>query len=344
MRKYSTSALTKANRCVRKWAFCYLAGLEEPSGPGAAFGQGFHDRRERHLRGEIVPDLEPEGLEFLPAPSTPGLELERSFDIIIRGRWFTGRKDVEYPGVIGDHKTGTEFRYTAGKLAKDWQANLYAAETLARTGATDVELQWWQYRKACADPCERRHEKHYTEPAAKLVRLRLSRDDVAPVLEDMVALANRLHEFEEAGATPDDLPYNKSACDDFGGCPYFLICKQELFPMSETHDETISRLTKRRKGINPTALPTPESSGLPPLPPLPDQSMPPLPPSANMAPVHQLAADLAVPAGPPSLYTDDSRGNVRADPNGAAGVLARSELLTFALYHEALGRYFRGQL
>jgi len=278
LRSYSASSLTTAAACLRKFGFKYIAGLEEPSGPAAAFGTEFHARRDRYLRGEEVPDLEREGLEYLPAPNTPGLEIEREFGIVIRGVWFTGRKDFELPGIVGDHKTGTEFRYTPGKLKKDWQANLYAAESMHRAGgAPAVELHWICYRRACPPDCGRRHVEHYTEPAAKPVVVTVTRADVAPVIEEMHELASILAVLEDAGAEPLDLPPSPAACDDFGGCPYIDLCPtvERLFPMAQTPEEVLAAI-RARKGVNPPAPPpaptlvlTPGNGGAPGTPPPP---------------------------------------------------------------------------
>ncbi len=296
--------------------------MPEPSGPGAAFGSEFHDRRERYLRGETVEGLEQLGLEFLPRPGAPGLEIEQPFDIIIRGQWFTGRKDYELPGpIVGDHKTGKEFRYSPAKLAKDPQGALYAAESMARTGSQYCDLHWACYRVACTPDCSRKH-KHYNAPEAKLVQVRLSRDDVAPILEEMVELAAQLDALEQAGAKPEDLPTNIDACGKYGGCPYYETCRPGV-NMAETPKEVIERL--RASGINPP--PPPPAAAAPPPPP-PAVAAPPPPP----------------PPAPPPPVVAPSGGHVIAPPGvELENRLTKKELVALAIEHEEIAACLRAK-
>jgi PD-(D/E)XK nuclease superfamily len=341
--RHSVSSLSTWWDCPRKWAWKYVEGLLEESAPSAARGIEAHELLARYLNGEEL-DLPPWiriGLPLLPQPKT--CQVEERFYLTIRGIEFQGAKDVQdltrpIP-FVSDHKTTKHFRRakSANKLRTDPQAALYAADAMIRTGADQCDIQWTYF---LADPEE--------EPNVKPVVVRLTRADVAPVLERMHQTASEIESLLALEPRAIDFPPNPEACEMYmdregnGKCPFIERCnltaEEKLFPMTVPIEQVMASVRAVTKGINPPPLAPAEPA--PPRPTAAKPPPPPPPPAKSKGP-----PPLPVPAKPPR--PDSPTETVvppvlRPPPHEET--LAKSEWLTFALYHEAMAKFCRNNL
>ena len=255
--------------CARKWGWRYLDGIRSPPGPAQALGDRVHKVLEAWLRDGTAPDpltkegaIATAGLHLLPAPRT--VRVEGEFGLEMGATRWIGYKDFQSltgtRPLVGDHKTTGDFRWmkTPEELRTNYQAALYAADAMHRTGADACDLTWVYYRTRGA-------------PAAKRVHLRVTRSDVAPTLERLVTLASEMSALEAGGCKAMDLPPNASACGAFGGCEHVDRCNLSPGERMQSHMSQAERLAgllsrvQGAKGINPPA-PAPEPAAPAPSP------------------------------------------------------------------------------
>lgn len=255
--------------CPRRWAWRKLDRIKTEPSPAIQLGREVHKHLELWLRSGVRPPIEERagaiafsGLSFLPQPGEPGLELEQPFAITLGGHRFHGLKDWQRLGLdvpeVGDHKTTGDLdnAKTPEELRTNFQAALYAADAMHRTGKPVADLVWVYYRTA-----EKRKRK--AEPR----RLRIYREDITPVLQRGIAVADAMAEIERLGLKAADLPYNAAACEAFGGCEYTKNCG--LLPLERLlgimSDPKVNDWLERMKsrGVNPPA-PSPQPPAAPP--------------------------------------------------------------------------------
>lgn len=321
---FSASQVGTFDLCARKWAFSKIDGLRSPPGPSAALGLDVHGQIERWLKDGIplnmtVPSgpIAMAGLHLLPMPKTAGLRVEEEFTIEICGHKFRGYKDYEifHPRpipLVGDHKSTKDFRWAKtdavhppiegedNRLRADIQANLYAAHAMWVTGSEWCDLEWMYYRTTGA-------------PAVHPVRLRLHRNEVAPVLERVVKSCNTMTALLDMAADKGlralDIPPNARACDAFGGCEFQGLCNlspaQRMTSIMAQQVHSQDLLTQlqsmqqnngqsMQNGINPPPN-TPQAYAPPPLP--GGQMQLPMAPPQQMAP----------PGPPPQMIVVDGK-------------------------------------
>ncbi|KKN75955.1 hypothetical protein LCGC14_0375120 [marine sediment metagenome] len=217
--------------CQRKWAFRYIAGIDAPSHPSAQKGTAVHTVLEQWLAYGTVIDLdatvEIDGKPFkpgpiaaamikhLPHPGTCGTE--RHIFVRTPVAHYQGHIDwdvlkLEIPK-IGDHKTTSNFKWakTAEDLKKDPQANIYAAATMAETGADAVDLQWTYGRTV-------------GKPVTKVVHLRLYRAEVERNFDELDETSAEILAAKAAGLPPLEHDFNANACEAYGGCFHRDTC------------------------------------------------------------------------------------------------------------------------
>lgn len=210
--------------CPRKWAWASIEGLKRKDTESSALGDAIHGQLEAWLREGRALDLTTpagqialSGVHLLPKPRTPGLDVEAWYGLQVGGHRFRGKKDWQRLGLpvpeVGDHKSTKKTLYvkSADDLRTDVQAALYAADAMHRTGAHACDLVWVYY----LTKGPRR---------AKRVHLRVTRDDVRPVLARAVAVADAMAAAEAKNLRALDLPPNPNACDAFGGCDFKEQC------------------------------------------------------------------------------------------------------------------------
>ena len=207
--------------CPRKWAFIKIDGLEAPPNAAAALGLRVHDVLELFLgEGEDI-DTDTEegqiafpGVRLLPVPRYPGMRLEGWFAIQFGAAAYVGYKDVEIIRAgerpqVKDHKTTRSFTWmkTQKELLRDVQAGLYAADSMIKTGWSEVELEWIYYR---------------TEGSrqAKPVQVTINREQVSRILTGVDETAREMIAIKESGVSAIDVTPDYSGCSKFGGCPF----------------------------------------------------------------------------------------------------------------------------
>ena len=275
----SASALEAFDLCPRKWAWRKLDGVKVPSSPSAAFGSSVHAQIERWLIHGTPFDLTTEAgecalacLHLLPKPGTPGMRVEKSFILKAWGLTFFGYKDIELVdgpnaetdlGIpeVWDHKTTGDpkrWAHSPETLLENLQAGLYAAHTMASTGANSCNLVW-NYVKS---------KPPYK--AGPTVRLTVTRDTITPTLARIRDLAETMHLIRLSGLRAKDLPYNAGACEAFGGCAYQAHCNltpQErmasiMGSISDEQREALKRkLAEKMGGAGSDVNPPADSSG-----------------------------------------------------------------------------------
>jgi CRISPR/Cas system-associated exonuclease Cas4 (RecB family) len=219
---HSASALQDYDLCPRKWAWRKLDGFKAPDNPAAEFGKEVHSQIESWLRDGKPFDLTTEAgecalasLHYLPKPGTPGMHVETPFLLNGWDHKFFGYKDVELPGpVVWDHKTSKDpakWGYTVETLPDNIQAALYAAHAMVKAGTDHCDLVWNYIRT----------KRPYRGTP---IRVRVIRERIEPTLIKIRRLANEMSAIRDSGLKALDLPFNASACEGFGGCPYRALC------------------------------------------------------------------------------------------------------------------------
>jgi hypothetical protein len=170
---------------------------------------------------------------------------------IIHGR------DVPF---VSDHKTTSDLVWakSADDLVDDVQATLYAADGMLLAHSTACDLQWTYGRTRGA-------------PVSLPVVRRVTADEIAPRIAKTAATAQVLRELFEEQPHWLDVPYDASACDKFGGCPFRGRCNltpqeriQSIMAQETQHSAFLNKLrAKRGNGAAPTTHPAPVSPTVP---------------------------------------------------------------------------------
>lgn len=247
MELVSATQISNYDDCKRKWVWRSIAKIESEQHPSAKLGTEVHEQLELYLREGRTFDysrdsgyIAASGLAFLPAPLTPGLELERHFDDLPSPSWRThafgyqGYLDMYHresrvmpglpEGVVGiplvsDFKTTSNLRYakSESRLATDVQAIIYATWALRETRADAVDLAWIYMQTRNARKAVRRH-------------LRVLAPHVIDQFKRIDERAVGMHELKAALASVDpakaafEVEPNIDMCDEYGGCPYRANC------------------------------------------------------------------------------------------------------------------------
>lgn len=250
-KQISASALATFDLCPRKWAWKEIAGIKPEPNASAAFGTAVHDQIERYYRDGRPFDLRtPEGEtalaghHLLPARG-PEVEVERPFTLLWGGISFGGRKDLEVPGTVFDHKTTKDLRWakTPEELATDYQSVLYGVEHMVRRGLDRVGLRWVYYRTRAP------HK-------AMAVDLTIGLQDEATqtTMARAVERGRVMLRLIDQCKDPLDLPPVGDACAAYGGCPHQSRCNLtngERLRSIMTNEELLAKIAAR---VNP---PTP---------------------------------------------------------------------------------------
>lgn len=245
----SASQLKSFLACPRKWAFDKVDRVPRPDTPSTALGTRVHEILEDWLRDGTPPDLNEvftyenpkrpgeqvvrhpgriahAGLHLLPAPRTPGLEIEGWLSLRTRATVWSGRLDLRYvdadgTAVVHDHKTTSSpaFAQTPESLRRDPQALLYAASEMVRLNVDRVRLDWLYLPTAGG--------------RAWKVSLPVLRDEITPDLDRLEDTAALMQRTIASGLTARDIPGNPGACNDFGGCEYALVCDKTTLPPTD---------------------------------------------------------------------------------------------------------------
>jgi CRISPR/Cas system-associated exonuclease Cas4 (RecB family) len=238
--RLSASQVQTFSDCPRKWAWRYVAGVEEPPSPAAELGRAVHAELEKYLRGGDI-DFTTEvgyiavaGIEHLPKPGTVGLRIEEEFHFEgPSGHSYLGYKDLEVPGVVHlaqlgvvyDHKTTSDLKWqkTEDDLKRDIQATLYAVDYFRNhPDESEVELRWVYY------------QTKNTKKSA-ITRLRVHQTDAWNRFLEIEQIAETMSTAAEK--QPLDLPPNINHCSAYGGCPHQGRCNLSPFEKMRSHVE-----------------------------------------------------------------------------------------------------------
>lgn len=250
------SAMQTYDLCPRKWAWDDIERIPRSGSNHAAwFGTAVHAQIERWLRDAIPFDLTTEAgecalacLHLLPKPRTPGMLVENPFTMWWKDIKFQGTKDLEFVEgerpTVWDHKTSSapkRWGLTTETLPENIQAVLYAVQAMVRSGSDSCDLVW-NYLTS------KRPYKAY------LVRVTVTRESVQPTLKRITELASEMVLIRNTGLRALDLPFNPSACEAYGGCPYRELCNLSADdrlraimsdPSADKKAELLARLGKK---------------------------------------------------------------------------------------------------
>lgn len=218
MKPLSPSEISTYELCPRKWAWKYVAKLPTPPNRYAEFGIAFHKHNELWLRERKIPEgyaseASLAVIPLLPPPQTAGLRIEEHFEFEAVGHTWHGYKDLEHNAHIYDYKSTSDLCWakTPEQLEQDPQATQYAWDTMLRDGVDAVAVTWLYVTR---DKRPKRLPVHHV--------LRL--DVIAPRLAQSAATADEIRLMRATVSEPLEVPYNATACDAFGGCPFKAKC------------------------------------------------------------------------------------------------------------------------
>ena len=219
----SASQLSTFTLCQRKWAWRYIAGVQEPSGAAAVLGGEVHSVLEAWLASGVAPDRSTRpgtialaGLKHLPPPGS-GV-VEHGFLLHTPRNTYIGYIDWQgfFDGLVTilDHKTTSNLAYakTAEDLLSDIQALIYALFACIAWNTKEVQLKWVYYTTASTprSPAPTKTKIH--------LPLVLDRFDAIETVGEEIGrhIAHQTH--------PLALPATVSACGAYGGCPHRTRC------------------------------------------------------------------------------------------------------------------------
>jgi hypothetical protein len=220
----SPSQVSTFEDCNRKWAWEWLDGLRGPKHPSAEFGIGVHRHLELWLKRRVPPAGNREArvaqimLPHLPPPHLiDPANVERDAGITLDGVHFIMALDLWMPTfrppVVYDHKSTSSFDWALapGGMSRDVQATMYGAWAMTASGVDEVEVQWTYGLTRGA-------------PDALPVRALLRRGEITDRLARSVESAREMERLLAAGGRAIDVPYDPTACEKYGGCPFRDKC------------------------------------------------------------------------------------------------------------------------
>lgn len=224
MKHVSSTQVKTFDRCPRKWWWGYVQKIPTEQSWSMTLGTQIHKEIEDHLTGESeVPEgsLAQAALPLLPDKSEEllvehGINMQvDETDIKYVGRVdLVVLSDVDEPVVI-DIKTTSNIAKWAmkpSKLSDDVQMNAYAM---------GVFLDY----APVADYVRVQHLYVQTRGRniSKSVGVRLTREHVEARWADIKESVYRMVDVEKE-EFQNSIPANKSACSDYGGCPFANVC------------------------------------------------------------------------------------------------------------------------
>lgn len=250
----SPSQVKTFSSCPRSWWFDKVAGLRpEEEAAHLTTGSAYHKQQEDYYELDILPENESCKLALslpgVPSRLSLGIKIEepRNYELglFAAGIPMRGRIDLRAPPtngvfVILDWKTCRNFKYckTPEELAKDIQGIVYLkygfsvypdaqygkfSHCYIRTEAVDAQL-------IETDPLDRNHV-----------------DTVYRQIEEVVEKIKVTAAIKEQ----DEVPFDKSACFAYGGCPYQKNCnafkrKKETQEMPSLDNDFLSRMRAKQ--------------------------------------------------------------------------------------------------
>lgn len=289
----SASQLVSYRTCKLCWAWRYLDGIKKPDTEAIEQGHAIHEILENYFNkgtpidfksplGQII---EP-GMEYLPKEALA----EHPFLVEIDKIRYLGSIDflVKHGKhiIIGDHKTTKNFKYAKSKnaLAKDPQANIYAAYACTAFNVPAVELNWVYY---CTGE---------DDIKSKLVSSEIYLTDALEFVKILNKDAKEIIRLKESGTRAADLLATCPECRGFGKdnpCAY-----REIRKMADQNKPNIKDFLKKQKGEQmPLGINPPSKAAMPVVEKEPEQPM-------ENPPKKAVAALEQPKTGTPGLYID----------------------------------------
>lgn len=330
--RLSASQVQTFSDCPRKWAWRYVAGVEEPPGPAAELGKLVHATLEKYLNGgEIdftteVGYIAASGLEYLPKPGTEGLLVEEEFHFEgPSGHSYLGYKDLEMPGVVYDHKTTSDLKWqkTAEDLSKDIQATLYAVDYFRKhPDENEVELRWVYYQT-----------RNTKKSAITILRV-----NQAEAWNRFLGIEKIAEQMEVASTSqPLELPPNTNHCSAYGGCPHQGRCNLSPFERMRSHMEQnklILALQAKKNGAAAPASPAVAAAAAPALAAPVAAAAPAAPPANKLLARLQAGGAPAAAINPPEHQPPPAPPSAAAphaaDPGLAAAIESQKQAMAAA--------------
>jgi hypothetical protein len=188
-----------------------------------------------------------------------------------------------------------------------------------QTSTDVVQLQWtYATRKA--------------RPQVLPVRRLITRDEILPRVSQTVASAREMQSILNAGCTAIEVPYDASACDAFGGCPFRTNCNlttqqkiQSAMTQENQKNSFLQRLQARKAGASGAAPATfavnPPEAAAPVAPPMPTYVAPEPAPEPTLE-VQDIAEQIAEVTAAVAEPFKRGRGRPRKDESAPAPVAA----------------------
>lgn len=358
----SASQIEAYVMCNRKWAFRSIEKLKAEPNKYAARGIDLHDVAENFLRDGTPPpttdagEVFKAGLPFLPAPGTGICEGPFKFRPEGEPFIFVGRIDwrSDSDGLaldLLDHKSTSSQNFAWTKSAEvlrtDVQAMLYSEYVMRLRNLEVLRGRWLSYRWTP------------NRPKAIPTDFTVPREHVAAQFAMIVEIAREMTSRVRAKPKARELPYDVTACDAFGGCPYFTECglsPRERLRAHMAAQQTLKEKMEARKlqapAVNPPAATAPVAQAAP----APVQASLPTPapvqaaPAPVEAPVAEQAGGQVVPmqtmkqkmaARKAKEGPAEAAGDAQAAPAPAPATQAPAA--TVAAPAAATGRLSKGQ-
>lgn len=255
----SASQIGAFTRCQRRWFFGTMMGVEQPQNPYQAIGEEGHNRVQSYIVAGVDPgnddlgDVVRSGLLFLPQPGTVqpenvekwiranSLGLNLPVDVV-------GQVDFEEPS---EHRI-TDFKFRGRKASCAKPAHMY----------NDPQAVFYAFeymiRRTPVGPIRFRH-LNFIREGGPAVPVEISYPEPRD-LEQRFDRVIRQPMWQMAEASKadkaSDLPPNREACDDYGGCPFRGVClASEVQQPANTQGVFMASLADLFKIPTPTPAP-----------------------------------------------------------------------------------------
>lgn len=280
----SPSQITTFLGCPRQWHFDKVQHISPPEKPFQGVGQGIHKQAEDYFEHGHEPE-HPSVKAALALPGVPArdpqllIEEPSNYDLGLTaaGLPVQGKIDLFIPPGVGNVDS-YRFRILDWKSCKTFDY-IHSPETLTRNTQGIIYLQhgFIKYRDASWADFSHVYISTGKRPGARIVSTDpMSRNQVAELYEEVT---HTVSEMKQVASERDvnHVPFDKSTCSKYGGCPYQGICSVSRFdPLNiaipnqvrkseeeETMSEPLSSLAQKLRAraggvINPPDATKPE--------------------------------------------------------------------------------------
>lgn len=247
MHNVSPSQITTADRCLRRWWWQSVKGFKSPPTDATIFGGNVHSQIEYAIThyGKWDPAADVAAVrvgreayqaltkELGPVYAGPGHLVEHDWSLPNSSEQplpARGRIDLvmESANAIIDWKTTASLRYvkSSDELDADPQVIMYT-DAMVRAGKIKLPANFYHVYTTTKG-----------KPAALVVRTAVTADKLAIGRFKLATTMRRMQSIlDKTDPTPQEVPANVLACQDYGGCPHFDRCfdagKQEQHQQQE---------------------------------------------------------------------------------------------------------------